>query len=308
MNENAEGDELEDSGDRDTADLSMLSGDSLVCDVKGDISLHRSRPTSKKKPLKSISTGSSIGRAPGSCFENFHSKLVTKQMRHMLYEICCDGQATLLEMSSRELCSYVNECGDVRVQEGVAVVDTGAEAIGEALESRSPAVNPMSRHSQSVSSRGKLLDLSGNTSKLSPPPKNQIGIGTSQNSINKSSVYKGSLKLHHRDLRLLLTENHSSEPFVAVRYGVVLIHMESIKAIVLKDRIFLVVDDGADSILSEVERKLAVISLYQRSPDFELRAYETLMDIATSHLVAEVKSLGALLLLPLKASFFLKKL
>ncbi len=315
-----------DSGDRDTSNLSILSSESRIEEFRG-VELLNKNPWVSPKRKKSISHDMEFSPSQGnvdakggmtrkgsskynrdllydihdptlsttpSHYKNFHSKLVTKQVRHMLYEICNDGTVTLRELSSRELCSYINECVDARVdrtvaEREVAVADNDAAAIGETTITPIPALSPTSYRSRQQSFH-ELVGWKDNNGQHSAATNYQI---------RKPSpgipIYKSSFKLHHRDLRVLLTENHSSEPCVAVRHGVVLIHMESIRAIVLRNRIFLVVDDGADSILSEVERQMAVISLYERSPDFELRAYESIMDISMSHLMVEVKHIGMVL-------------
>ncbi len=327
------GEDLEDefdSGDRDTANLSVLSNGSPIEEngVFGLVSRSISVSPMRKKTVSHDNEFSSLngnvhangGMTRGSSrkycndfrcgirpptkstttsfqydYENFHSKLVTRQVRHMLYEICNDGTVTLRELSSRELCSYINECVSASVDGTVpdlqvVAVDNDAAAVGETTITPTPALSPTSYRSQQKSFHG----LVGRKNINSQHP------AASSFQYSKSStgipIYKSSFKLHHRDLRLLLTENHSSEPCVAVRHGAVLIHMESIKAIVLRNRIFLVVDDGADSLLSEVEQQMAVISSYERSPDFELRAYEAILDMSMSHLMSEIKHIGILLL------------
>ncbi len=235
-------------------------------------------------------------RCTTSRYENFHSKLVTRQVRHLLYEICSDGTSVLRELSTRELCAYINECVDGHIGGNIdaPLVDRGISkaaavseeaANGAALdEITSPTASTSSYPSYSRQSGGGELVgwKKNNNSSYTPKTAHVMSLG----------AYTSSFHLRHRDLRILFTENHSSEPCVAVRRGVVLIHMESIRAIVLWNRIFLIVDDGADSILSQVEEQMAVISTYECSPDFELRAYETIMNVSMSNLLFEVKSIG----------------
>ncbi len=227
-------------------------------------------------------------------YENFHSKLVTRQVRHLLYEIGSDGTAVLREFSTRELCTYINECVDHSVNDPPPV-DKGSNstvAYQEAAngtefdEMASPTASTSSYPSSSRQSGGGVSDVMGwkkNNKCSSVPRKTRVmSLGS----------YTNSFHLRHRDLRILFTENHSSEPCVAVRRGVVLVHMESIRAIVLWNKVFLIVDDGADSVLGRVEEQMSGNSSYDSLPDFELRAYETIMNVSMSHLMYEVKCLG----------------
>ncbi len=239
-----------------------------------------------------------------SRYKNFHSKLVTKQTRHLIYEICSDGSVTLLELSTRELCSYIHECldADHHVEgDGGATNTVSKDTVNNAAAAAAAAV----------------------TSVISPPESYPTSVGhpsgelvgwrnkfqdCRSSSANKRSAMsfaslKNSFNLLHRDLRMLFTGNYSSEPCVAVRRGVVIMHMESIKAIVLRNRLLLIVAQGADSVLNDIEQQMAVISSYDYSPDFEFRAYEAILDISMSHLNLEVKCLGRYIYIYIYISF-----
>mmetsp|Transcript_23077 Transcript_23077/g.50017 ORF Transcript_23077/g.50017 Transcript_23077/m.50017 type:complete len:632 (+) Transcript_23077:333-2228(+) len=63
--------------------------------------------------------------------------------------------------------------------------------------------------------------------------------------------------LHPRDMRRLVTPfSSSNEPELIVRRHVMLLNFDPLRAIVLRDRLLVLVPDGADSILISLERKL----------------------------------------------------
>ncbi|CAJ1910638.1 unnamed protein product [Cylindrotheca closterium] len=63
--------------------------------------------------------------------------------------------------------------------------------------------------------------------------------------------------LHPRDLRKLVTPfSASNEPEFIVRRHVILLHFDSLRAIILRDRVLLLVPDGADSILVQLEKMI----------------------------------------------------
>ena len=63
--------------------------------------------------------------------------------------------------------------------------------------------------------------------------------------------------LHPRDMRRLVTPfSSSNEPQLIVRRHVMLLNFDPLRAIVLRDRLLVLVPDGADSILIELERRV----------------------------------------------------
>ena len=63
--------------------------------------------------------------------------------------------------------------------------------------------------------------------------------------------------LHPRDMRRLVTPfSSSNEPQLMVRRHVMLLNFDPLRAIVLRDRLLVLVPDGADSILIELERRV----------------------------------------------------
>ncbi|KAL9191354.1 hypothetical protein ACHAXT_001060 [Thalassiosira profunda] len=63
--------------------------------------------------------------------------------------------------------------------------------------------------------------------------------------------------LHPRDMRRLVTPfSSSNEPQLMVRRHVMLLNFDPLRAVVLRDRLLVLVPDGADSILIELERRV----------------------------------------------------
>ena len=63
--------------------------------------------------------------------------------------------------------------------------------------------------------------------------------------------------LHPRDMRRLVTPfSSTNEPEIIVRRHVILLNMDPLRAIVLRDRLLVLVPDGADAILEHLERRV----------------------------------------------------
>ncbi|KAG7374791.1 hypothetical protein IV203_013886 [Nitzschia inconspicua] len=63
--------------------------------------------------------------------------------------------------------------------------------------------------------------------------------------------------LHPRDMRRLVTPfSASNEPEIIVRRHAILLNFDSLRAIILRDRLLVLVPDGADSILIDLEKRI----------------------------------------------------
>ena len=63
--------------------------------------------------------------------------------------------------------------------------------------------------------------------------------------------------LHPRDMRRLVTPfSASNEPGLIVRRHVMLLNFDPMRAIILRDRLLVIVPDGADSILNQIEKRV----------------------------------------------------
>lgn len=79
------------------------------------------------------------------------------------------------------------------------------------------------------------------------------------NNYNPSNIHRERLGgyLHPRDMRRLVTPfSSSNEPQLMVRRHVMLLNFDPLRAIVLRDRLLILVPDGADSILIELEKRV----------------------------------------------------
>jgi magnesium transporter len=75
--------------------------------------------------------------------------------------------------------------------------------------------------------------------------------------------------LHPRDMRRLVTPfSASNEPEIIVRRHAILLNFDPLRAIILRDRLLVVVPDGADSILVELERRLRGGLEYERDTEY----------------------------------------
>lgn len=83
--------------------------------------------------------------------------------------------------------------------------------------------------------------------------------GDNENAIVSPVTYRERLGgyLHPRDMRKLITPfSSSNEPEIIVRRHVMLLNFDPIRAIILRDRLLVLVPDGTDSLLGSLERKV----------------------------------------------------
>ncbi|CAM9705295.1 unnamed protein product [Discosporangium mesarthrocarpum] len=108
---------------------------------------------------------------------------------------------------------------------------------------------------------------------------------------SNAGISSSSIGLHNRDMRKLFGSQAVGEPSINVRRNVILVNIETLRGIVLVDRLILVVDTGADSILMEVRKGIAesVEDIYE----FELKALEALLSVSSKRLEKEVRQVEA---------------
>jgi hypothetical protein len=97
-----------------------------------------------------------------------------------------------------------------------------------------------------------------------------------------------SLKLRHplsissRDLRRLdLHASKTSEPFIAVRFGVIMVKLELYRALILRDCMYLLVEQGADGELDSVLGNLDTLTNGKLS--FEFGCIDLLLGAVVDH-------------------------
>ena len=95
---------------------------------------------------------------------------------------------------------------------------------------------------------------------------------------NKNVTYRERLGgyLHPRDMRRLVTPfSTSNEPEIIVRRHVILINYDPLRTIILRDRLLVLVPDGADTLLSKLETR---IRGYRSREDMENAIFGTNTD------------------------------
>jgi hypothetical protein len=199
---------------------------------------------------------------------SFKTKLKKAQRRDLMYELRADGSSEWREMSVREIYDYVQACV-------VPISALTPPWDRKHLKAQNSAISEEASPVVSATS----TPIAENHKRLSQVGHQKSGNGRS-----------GSTFLHARDLRQLFSANSASEPAIAVRRHVVLVNFETIRAIVLVDRMILLVPMGADSELRDIERELT--TEHDEIPEFEIRAYEALLSVSSISLARELKVIG----------------
>ncbi|CAN0260666.1 unnamed protein product, partial [Ectocarpus sp. 8 AP-2014] len=218
----------------------------------------------------------------------FRRRLQKQGHRDMLYELREDGTYEMKEMSIREVFNYVQEI-------------VAPYALGLGASPRGDAVNFVQQQQQQQQQQQRR-QTSAPLSTRSTPSRNPRdaadgreygsvgdsgGSGRMRRTASVAGVQMSSLNLHLRDMRQLFSSQSKSEPAISVRRNCVLVNFETLRGIVLVDRILLVVDPGADSILMEVRK--AVSQSHDDVYEFELKAVEALLSVSSKRLEREVR-------------------
>ncbi|CAN0277213.1 unnamed protein product, partial [Ectocarpus sp. 4 AP-2014] len=213
----------------------------------------------------------------------FRRRLQKQGHRDMLYELREDGTYEMKEMSIREVFNYVQEI-------------VAPYALGLGASPRGDAANFVQQQQQ------QQRQTSAPLSTRSTPSRNPRdaadgreygsvgysgGSGRMRRTASVAGVQMSSLNLHLRDMRQLFSSQSKSEPAISVRRNCVLVNFETLRGIVLVDRILLVVDPGADSILMEVRKALS--QSHDDVYEFELKAVEALLSVSSKRLEREVR-------------------
>jgi magnesium transporter len=192
----------------------------------------------------------------------------------IVFELREDGSSEYSTMSLRALYNYVVTCiaqsckeGKVErqlleakqrtrsksvqfVQENETIPPT--PSAGEVNETPRPDLqNPLHLPSLTSSSPPDQTPHTSNNSHVEPAIRHQRQIST----IPPAQRLGGYL--HPRDMRRLVTPfSSSNEPTLMVRRHVMLLNFDPLRAIVLRDRVLVLVPDGADSILITLEKRV----------------------------------------------------
>ncbi|CAM9255219.1 unnamed protein product [Pylaiella littoralis] len=221
----------------------------------------------------------------------FRRRLKQQRHRDMLFELRQDGTYEMKEMTIREVFNYVQDIvAPYAVGSGLSpksAVDLAQQQQRQQQQQGQEHISPPSRplSARSTPPRNALGKLDGSGNRDGGDSHGRTRMRRSE-SIS-AGVPMSSLNLHLRDMRQLFSYQAKSEPAISVRRNCVLVNFETLRGIVLVDRILLVVDPGADSILMEVRK--AVNESHDDVYEFELKALEALLSVSSKRLEREVR-------------------
>jgi len=179
-----------------------------------------------------------------------------KSSFHDMNDDACRGQETI-NMTLRGLYDYVLNCitnrsKSTKTDESQRVRERSLDLILLTSESKNvhhiselPKLSPIDRRIRTISSGIGQTSVEG--TRLQSTIKE--GEGETRERLGGY--------LHPRDMRRLVTPfSSSNEPELMVRRHVMLMNFDPLRAIVLRDRILVLVPDGADSILMQLEQRV----------------------------------------------------
>ena len=192
----------------------------------------------------------------------------------MVFELREDGTSEYCTMSLRGLYNYVVKCIAQSCKDG-KVERNLVEA-----KHRTPVVRfDLNDENIPTSSSSQIVNETPNDTSMQNPPHLPSLTSTSPSDmISQTSNHKNTnstrhrrqsssnIPLHHnrlggylhpRDMRRLVTPfSASNEPQLMVRRHVMLLNFDPLRAVVLRDRVLVLVPDGADSILITLEKRV----------------------------------------------------
>lgn len=184
------------------------------------------------------------------------SVLTTRLKDLLVFELSMTGDRTFKSMTPRGLYDYVLAALATRPSAGfadsrrtvVAPIDEGNEDMDGSLEF--DLVSGIEGSHQRPSKTSKLRKA-----------RFMAGIHKDiQHNHPHSITHRERLGgyLHPRDMRRLVTPfSATNEPELIVRRHVMLLNMDPLRAIVLRDRLLVLVPNGADSILEQLEKRVS---------------------------------------------------
>lgn len=202
----------------------------------------------------------------------------------LVFELHKDGSRAYREMSVRKLYNYVLEAITTRPEGSNTVVDVPAKMIPRRATATVIGNAPMGLHDLAdkmnpiFSSKSESrIDINAETTNngiegehtggfpegqaenIPPLPKQKTRKKQKGKNREGNVTYRERLGgyLHPRDMRRLVTPfSASNEPEVMVRRHVILLNCDPLRAIVLRDRLLVLVPDGADSILEKISKRV----------------------------------------------------
>ncbi|CAM9202332.1 unnamed protein product [Scytosiphon promiscuus] len=210
--------------------------------------------------------------------ELFRQRLKRHRQRDMLFELREDGTYDMKEMTIREVFNYVQEEAKEWTNMGRSPAVDGRGGVCSAVCRRVGGANLRTAQASCFSAPDTAVP-SSSPSHTSRPCMARRGAAV--------ATQMSNLNLHLRDMRQLFSPQAKSEPAISVRRNCVLVNFETLRGIVLVDRLLLVVDPGADSILLEVRKALS--ESHDDVYEFELKAVEALLSVSSKRLEREVR-------------------
>jgi magnesium transporter len=177
-----------------------------------------------------------------------HNPLEERLHQIVVFELREDGGTEYSTMTLRAFYNYVvalitESCRIANIERQSSIIQRESRKDNRSISFDSPtsatsSLNASLLHHDNLSSQQQ--DRSSQQKIFHKPHKERLG------------GY-----LHPRDMRRLVTPfSSSNEPQLMVRRHVMLLNFDPLRAIVLRDRLLVIVPDGADSILIDLERRV----------------------------------------------------
>ncbi|CAM9500048.1 unnamed protein product [Phaeothamnion confervicola] len=223
--------------------------------------------------------------------EPLRKHLMAKQPKEFIYELREDGFSEFRDTTIRDLYDYIQKC-----------IEPYAHMMSM-TQRRMSMGSASSSHGAGGSAGGVVVARggsggggnSGGSAGDGVSGTDRIVAGRPVKMLRQPSAgaFLSSLYLHNRDLRKMFSVTSSAEPSIQVRRNVILMNFEVLRAIVLVDRVIILVTAGADSILTEFKKAMIEFERehYASSElvEFEMRAMEAVMSVSAKWLEQEVK-------------------
>lgn len=190
----------------------------------------------------------------------------------MVFELREDGTSEYCTMSLRALYNYVVKCIAQSCKEGKL-----ERSMAEVKKRTSVVRFDLNDENTQPSSSQIVNETPNDTSMQNPPHLPSLTSSSPSGATPQTSNHKNANNtrhrrqssnsiplqnrlggyLHPRDMRRLVTPfSASNEPQLMVRRHVMLLNFDPLRAVVLRDRVLVLVPDGADSILIHLEKRV----------------------------------------------------
>lgn len=203
---------------------------------------------------------SSISAISGTKYHRFTVRTLHKYVLSAIRnKPVAGGSRGNIDYSTSDLFSRRQSASQLQQRKSAALSD--GSAIGRPLFSTPHDSQRSSSSGPSTIGRDNLIAIYESEALPDPTsPTNENNNNNNNNMENRENVtYRERLGgyLHPRDMRRLVNPfSASNESEVIVRRHAILMNFDPLRAIILKDRLLVLVPDGADSILVQLEKRL----------------------------------------------------